>query len=479
MTQANINIGTSPGSNNGESIYSAFNKVNQNFTELYGTINGVPITYSNISGITSSLGIGATFDIVKSANAYSPTINRSGNGYSVGNTITVYGNLIGGTYSTHDLTITVASLGNVTLGNIATVTFSYSGLPGQTVTSVAGRDGAVTLTIADVVGLATTYASQANITTANTLMKGYVDGQITAANTLPNTANIGMLGYVNLANTIQSSIITVSNSSMKNYVDGQITAANSAPNTANIGMLGYVDNKVSTANIGMLGYVNNQVTAANTAANSANIGLKGYVDNAVSTANIGIIGHIALANTIQSQQITSANLGIIGYVDNKVSTANIGVIGYIDRANTIQSEIITASNIGIIGYIGLGNTIVTAGITTANLGMIGYVDNKVSTANVGVIGYIGNQVNAANVAWQANALTQSTLINSLNTAFVNLAANAEIQQGNIYSLETSIASVNSSISLGNTIQSQQLTAANLGIIGYIGQQVTTANIGIK
>ena len=48
MTQANINIGTSPGSNNGESIYSAFNKVNQNFTELYGTINGVPVTYSNI-----------------------------------------------------------------------------------------------------------------------------------------------------------------------------------------------------------------------------------------------------------------------------------------------------------------------------------------------------------------------------------------------------------------------------------------------
>jgi hypothetical protein len=104
---------------------------NQNFTELYGTINGVPVTYSNISGITASLGIGATFDIVKSANAYSPTINRSGNGYSVGNTITVYGNLIGGTYSTHDLTITVASLGNVTLGNIATVTFSYSGWTGE------------------------------------------------------------------------------------------------------------------------------------------------------------------------------------------------------------------------------------------------------------------------------------------------------------------------------------------------------------
>ena len=109
--------------------------------------------------------------------------------------------------------------------NFANVQSNVNALT-NSVSSVAGRTGNVTLTIADVVGLATTYASQANITTANTLMKGYVDGQISAANSAPNTANIGMLGYVNLANTIQSAIITSSNSSMKNYVDGQITAAN-------------------------------------------------------------------------------------------------------------------------------------------------------------------------------------------------------------------------------------------------------------
>ena len=103
--------------------------------------------------------------------------------------------------------------------NFANVQSNVNALT-NSVSSVAGRTGNVTLTIADVIGLATTYASQANIITANTLMKGYVDGQITAANSAPNTANIGMLGYVNLANTIQSAIITSSNSSMKNYVDG-------------------------------------------------------------------------------------------------------------------------------------------------------------------------------------------------------------------------------------------------------------------
>ena len=255
--------------------------------------------------------------------------------------------------------------------NFANVQSNVSDLT-NSVSSVAGRTGAITLTIADVVGLSTTYASQANITTANTLMKSYVDGQITAANTLPNTANISMKGYVDLANTIQSAIITSSNSSMKSYVNGQITAANSAPNTANVGMIGYVDNKVSTANIGLKGYVDSQNTAGNT-----------------------------------------------------------------------------------------------------------YVDSKVSTANIGVLGYINSQVTAANIAWQANATTQSVLINSLNTAFVNLAANAEVQQGNIYTLETRINTVNTSIALGNTIQSAQISAANIGIIGYIGQQITFANTGIK
>ena len=98
MIISNVNIGSGPGANDGESIYSAFYKVNQNFANVK----------SNVNALTNS------------------------------------------------------------------------------VSSVAGRTGNVTLTIADVVGLSTTYASQANITTANTLMKGYVDGQITAANSAPN-----------------------------------------------------------------------------------------------------------------------------------------------------------------------------------------------------------------------------------------------------------------------------------------------------
>jgi len=89
--------------------------------------------------------------------------------------------------------------------------------------------------------------------------------------------------------------------------------------------------------VGMLGYVNlantiqsAQVGAANLAITAANVGMKGYVDSAVSTANIGIKGYTDLANTIQSAQMTAANVGVIGYIGQQVTNANTGIKGYVD-----------------------------------------------------------------------------------------------------------------------------------------------------
>jgi hypothetical protein len=100
MIISNVNIGSGPGANDGESIYSAFYKVNQNFANVR----------SNINSLTNS------------------------------------------------------------------------------VSSVAGRTGNVTLTINDIVGLSTSYASQANIVTANLGMKGYVDS--VASQSIYGNANV-------------------------------------------------------------------------------------------------------------------------------------------------------------------------------------------------------------------------------------------------------------------------------------------------
>jgi hypothetical protein len=62
----------------------------------------------------------------------------------------------------------------------------------------------------------------------------------------------------------------------------------------------------------------------------------------------------------------------------------------------------------------------------------------------------------------------------------NVAGTLTTLKGTVDQLKTFItAGAEANISLGNTIQSAQLTAANLGIIGYVDNKVSTANIGMK
>jgi len=506
MTQQIINIGTGPSTGDGDPLRTAFNEVNSNFTELYGTINGQAVTFSNVSGVTTSLGNGATFDVIRYVNSYAPVINRAGTGYSVGNVITIYGNLIGGAYSAQDLTITVASLGNATLGNIATVTFS--GIPAQPVTSVAGRTGNVVLTVNDIIGLSNAYAIASSTATANVAMRGYVDTKIAAniaalingapgaldtlqelAAALGNNASFSATIINSLATT--NSNLILSNTTTRAYVDGQIIAANSgvasAVTLANTGLKGYVDytnsvlgTEIATANIGLKGYVDQantiqsaQVNAANLAITAANIGLKGYVDQ---------------ANTIQSAQvnaanlaITAANVGLKGYVDftnsvlgTEIATANIGLKGYVDQANSIQSAQIAAANIGLKGYVDQANTIQSAQLTSANLGIIGYVD-QANTIQSGQIGAANLAIIAANLGMKGYVDSVATLSIYSN---VNVKAYTETMGFQNYSnvnvaayVTTANSAILGYIDLANTIQSAQVNAANLAI--------TAANVGMK
>lgn len=125
-------------------------------------------------------------------------------------------------------------------------------------------------------------------------------------------SNVNTQAYLTTNSYATQLYVIEANSALKVYTDGQVTASNTAVIDANIGMLGYV----YQANATLRSYVDGQITAANSAVTAANLGVVGYVDNAVSTANIGIIGYIDQANTIQNGEITAANLGMKGYVDS-------------------------------------------------------------------------------------------------------------------------------------------------------------------
>ena len=95
---------------------------------------------------------------------------------------------------------------------------------------------------------------------SNSSMKSYVDFTV---NNVAQYSNVQVATYLPTYNgTIGS--LTTANTTMKNYVDGQISAANAAANSAviaaNVGMLGYVQYTVTQANLGIKGYVDSQLT---------------------------------------------------------------------------------------------------------------------------------------------------------------------------------------------------------------------------
>jgi hypothetical protein len=58
MTQLKINTGTTPNDKSADSLYSAFNKVNTNFTELYGLVgSGGALTQEMVQDYAAAMFI--------------------------------------------------------------------------------------------------------------------------------------------------------------------------------------------------------------------------------------------------------------------------------------------------------------------------------------------------------------------------------------------------------------------------------------
>lgn len=67
-------------------------------------------TYAGVTGATSGVGVGATFDVTKTNGTYSAVLKTIGTGYAAGDTITVLGTALGGTVA-NNLILTVANVG--------------------------------------------------------------------------------------------------------------------------------------------------------------------------------------------------------------------------------------------------------------------------------------------------------------------------------------------------------------------------------
>lgn len=282
MAQQVIDVGTSASDGTGDPLRDAFTKINDNFTELYGTVENEGLTYGNISSNVA----GITFNVTRYAESYSAIPVLKGTGQSVGNIYVIRGNVLGGSTPVNDVYLTVTTLSNAIVGNIATV--STIGVPVSPVLRVNGLTGNITLTVNNIDGVAS---------------RAYVNAAITS-----NIANV----TGSITDSLRANI-TAANSVISNH-SSRITTleSNSSAQALQINNLvsvkanvSYVDTSINLALSSNAILANVAAVNANVAAANSAILLRANLSGAVFTGNIS-------ANFVHANNTVRADTYFIG-----------------------------------------------------------------------------------------------------------------------------------------------------------------------
>lgn len=454
MAQQVIDVGSSASDGTGDPLREAFTKVNENFTELYATVDNQGLTYGNVASNVA----GITFNVTRYTENYAATPVLRGTGQVVGNVYVIRGNVLGGSTPLNDVLLTVTTLANATVGNIATV--SATGVPIAPVLRVNGLTGNVTLTVNNITGAAS---------------KAYVNAAIAA-----NIANVTGSVTDSLRANITAANVVISNHSAR------ITTleSNSAAQATQIDSLvavkanvTYVDSSISNALSSNAILANVTAVNANVAAANAAILLRANLTGATFSGNIR-------ANNIQANNTIRATTYFIGGTEANQGLgqtwANPAALFFGNSAQTPGSKYYQI-NLQNLDPQGSGDIIVTAddGNDVSNyiaLGLGGsqyndpiYPYGKPHDGYVAVFG--GNlqfQSNSGNVELMSGNLTTAQII--LTTGNVlHLNSNLVIRFSD-GTLQSTAFGGNANISIINA----NITAANAAIASLQANAVAQA-----
>jgi len=207
MAKQNINIGSYPSDGTGDPIRVSFNKINQNFTELYDSLNSITNNIQESNSVLSTVSLaaggipgtgeaatvsvqpvnntslipGVYHDIpVSIGNGLVITVSvtifsdisavviSSSDGFSIGNSGVLDGSFIGGTSGVDDLLITVETLTNVQVAVPLDLTKIVQKLSGGYFTLANGVEGQIMYIVRQ------TGTNYVRITAANARFAGIV-----------------------------------------------------------------------------------------------------------------------------------------------------------------------------------------------------------------------------------------------------------------------------------------------------------------
>jgi len=200
---------------------------------------------------------------------------------------------------------------------------------------------------------------------------------------------------------------------------------------------------------------------------------------------------------VDTNQLIEANVGMKGYVDSVASQSTYGDSNVNAYLTHFDGNIIPSANLiyslGNITHqwkdLFVGNSTIYVGGAPVSVDSTGNL--TVNGTVIPTIGYVNARVSDIGGSSYGNANVAAYLIanNYLTEASANLSLyvwNANVTAANIGmkgyvddSVSTANIGIIGYIDQGNSIQSAAISAANIGLKGYVDDALSTANVGIK
>ena len=368
MTRQNINIGSTANDGTGDPLRTAFDKINDNFVELYGTDNDITTLDANLDVNNFSITTGVTNGNITVTPNGTGNINLGAlkfNGTSISSDDSTIVNINEALRVEGVLTSTGALTSNtsLTLATGATVTGIDNGALGSSATLLATQ------------GAIKTYIDAQNTSQALTFVGD--DSTGTAVN---SGETFRIAGGTGLTSAVSGDTLTLNiDSSVATLTGSQI-----------------LTNKTLTAPV-----MTGNVAIDNIIINDSEISTS---SNAVLTLNPGGSGTIALsANTAVTGTLSSSAL-------LTVSAGGADITGTL-----ITDDVTTVGNVTISGSLGLGSL---------NIGDLNITaEGAITTDTNGDVDVIPSGTGAINLTGPTNVTGVATVAGQLNTDNLRLDGN--------------------------------------------------------
>jgi hypothetical protein len=472
MAQQNIDFGTFPDDPSADAIRDAFQKVQNNFSQLFDATSSASVTSVNRSagaGITVNAPTG---NVVVSANI--SNIQISSPNLVVGTSLAVLASSAVYTSSTQTLyiavpnTFTISNIvisgnssvsgnlsvtGSTTLGNAVTANYFIGSGANLTNLPAANLVGSVpSATVANTVA----DNAQPNITSLGTLTSLVVTGNVSSGNAnlgnavtanyfIGSGANLTSLPGANVTGTVANATYALTSNTVVDNAQPNITstgtlASLSVSGNANVGNIGTAGIITATGTItgGNLSTAGTLTATGNlTAGNISTAGVVTVTGN-VTAGNIVTTGEISATGTLTAGDANLGNTANANYFIGNgyyLTDLNVTSIGTVANANyasyagnitvNAQPNITstgTLSSLSVSGNANVGN-VGTTGIYAATLSSIG-------DANVGNLGTAGLITATGNIT-AGNIITTGLVSATGNGSFGNLLTDSISVTGNI------------------------------------------------